>query len=64
MTFQLFRKSFAVKSFEYKIKVPKTIAKIPKYCVFNNTSSIKIKENIELNIGDSDKRGIVRLSSD
>ena len=49
---------------EYNDNVPKIIEKTPKYWVLDNSSSKKINENRELNKGEKERRGIVRLRSD
>jgi preprotein translocase subunit SecA len=48
----------------YKINVPKTITKIPKYSIFLSVSFNTIYEKKELNIGVNDKRGMVKLKSE
>ena len=55
---------FILNALEYNDNVPKIIEKTPKYCVLDNSSSKKIKENRELNKGEKERRGIVRLRSD
>ena len=49
---------------EYRTRVPKIIVKTPKYCFILSVSSNKINANIELNRGEKDRRGMVKLSSD
>ena len=49
---------------EYKNKVPRITAKIPKYWINSSFSSKNIKENRELNKGENESKGIVRLKSD
>ena len=46
------------------MRVPKIIKKTPKYWILDNCSFKKKKENIELNIGEKERRGIVKLRSD
>ena len=48
----------------YKINVPRTIIKIPKYSIFLSVSFNIRYEKKELNIGVNDKSGIVKLKSE
>ena len=61
---KLLNTSKSVTLFEYSNKVPIIIKKTPKYWIEDNFSFKKIKENIELNNGDKDNNGIVKLKSD
>ena len=49
---------------EYRIRVPNIIVKTPRYCFILRVSPNKINANIELNRGEKDRRGMVKLNSD